>query len=266
MLNNLPLTVLPLFEEYIDLLESNLGDLVFGVYIQGSIALNDYDDHRSDIDYLTVLVREPTDDELTKIDHIHNTLRHHRKYFVSEGQYTNKYIIENTQSNFAKRYPRYSDGEFKGLKDGEVDATSLWILKRHGFSIYGREVNSIIIHVSFNDLKRAMNFNLNKYWANKVKDPELFLEDEWIEFGILTLCRILNTLENRNIVSKLQAANHILGIIEDKWRPIIKEAIRVRNGRGESEFKDRKRRADTSVHFINEMIQYCNNKYFASET
>ena len=266
MFNKLPLSVQPLFDEYIKLIKANLSDLVYGVYIQGSIALNDYDDLKSDIDYITVLTREPTDEELKKIDYIHNILKKHKNYIVSEGQYTNKKIMSRNQNDHKKRYPRYSDGEFNELNNGYIDPTSLWILKKYGFLVYGHEVKSLSIQVKFNDLISQMDYNLNKYWLSKINyEPELFLEDFWIEFGVLTLCRIWYTLENRNIVSKLQAAKYILDYVDDKWKPIINEAVRIRESTGDSIFSDKQLREDVSVNFIREMIQSCNIEYFESK-
>lgn len=259
MLDRLPLSTQPLLTEYINLLKANLGHLIYGVYIQGSIALNEYDEFKSDIDFITVLNREPTEEELSTIISIYNRLRNYDRYNVSEGQYTTIDIISCNHNENKKIYPYYADGELKELNNGHIDATSLWILDKYGFSIYGHEVESLSINLNLNDLRSQMNYNLNKYWLGKINEnQELFLEDYWIDFGVLTICRIVYTLENREITSKLKAANYCLTRVDEKWKPIINEAIMVRKDIKYNIFPDKQQRADIAVQFIREMIKSYN--------
>jgi len=262
MFDRLPLSAQSLFAEYINLIKANLDYLIYGVYIQGSIALNDFDEFKSDIDYITVLNSEPTKEELSIIISIHNRLRNYDRYIVSEGQYTAIEIISGNQNSYKKIYPYYADGELKELNNGKIDATSLWILDKYGFSIYGQEGESLSIVLDFKDLISQMNYNLNIYWLGKINDnPELFLEDYWIDFGILTICRIIYTLENREITSKIKAADYLLARVDEKWKLIINEAIMVRKDIEHTFFPTKQQRAEVAVQFIKEMIQL-NNKYF----
>ena len=54
-------------------LRARLGDQLVGVYLQGSFALGDADEH-SDVDFLVVIERELTEDEQHELRALHERL------------------------------------------------------------------------------------------------------------------------------------------------------------------------------------------------
>lgn len=107
-----------------------------------------------------------------------------------------------------------------------------------------------------------MNYNLNNYWKDKLSGNHIFLEDQWIEFAVATLCRILYTLENKAITSKDKALEYAITIIPKEYSLIIKECLVPRGRNSESSFYSSIFEREHSVKsFIKFIIDICNEKY-----
>jgi hypothetical protein len=160
------------------------------------------------------------------------------------------------------RYPRYADGRFQGLLAGGIDSTSRWILQHHGIVRYGRPIAKLSIAVEWNDVLQAMDGNLNRYHAEKAKQLELFTQEHWIEFLVLTLCRIVYTLETDSITTKLRAAYYTRMRFSERWSTLLDETIRIRQAvEPSSLFTSVQARAEIARAFVLECISFCNERY-----
>ncbi|HBL06207.1 MAG TPA: hypothetical protein DDZ33_04555 [Clostridium sp.] len=107
-----------------------------------------------------------------------------------------------------------------------------------------------------------MNYNLNNYWKDKLSENYIFLQDEWIEFAVATLCRILYTLENKAITSKDKALEYAITTIPKEYSLIIKECLRLSKRNSDSSFYRSTFEREHSVKdFIKFIIEICNEKY-----
>lgn len=61
------------------------------------------------------------------------------------------------------------------------------------------------------------------------KSPVLFLSDYWVMMAVTTLCRILTTLEEGEIIAKSPALKRWRGRLPIRWHPLIDEAWRIRH-------------------------------------
>ena len=80
------------------------------------------------------------------------------------------------------------------------------------------------IEVEWKNVQKEMDYNINHYWKAKVKKPYLFLTDEWVEFTVSTLARILVTLEEKEIVSKAEGLKRAAVLVHSHWEPLLEEA------------------------------------------
>ncbi|BBH23587.1 nucleotidyltransferase [Paenibacillus baekrokdamisoli] len=259
----IPTEIQPLISDFKDLLQSKLPNAVLGFYLQGSIALRGFNKKRSDIDFLIVVNHELTAGELSIIRDIHEELKQkHEYYMVMEGQYTTLGHLDKTIKKPQELYPNYFYGEYMGLRNGWIDPTSLWITKYHGISVLGPDVNEINIQVDWDDLLLAMKYNLHSYWTDKVKDYTIFLQDDWVVDTVLTLGRILYTLQNKEMITKEQGGYYLLAVMTNEWHSLINEALRIREGSElEMGFESIEERALHTLRFVLHIIDLCNEKY-----
>jgi hypothetical protein len=244
-------------------LVNEFGDIISGIYIYGSLAMSAYHEGTSDIDFIVLLRKEMTAEELIRLKRVHektNDESHYGKQL--DGMYLQ---LTDTNKNSSKLspYPYCSDGKIT-TGHYDVNAVTWWTLKHHGITLYGIPSEKLEIEVKWTDIEENMKGNINHYWSDKLKKPYLFLSAEMAEFTILTLCRIICSLETKEIVSKIEAAERLLLKLPEKWHRIMKEGIIIKN-QGESLYKNRLHRAIDCHGFLKYVIEYCQLHYFREE-
>ncbi|MEK8127733.1 aminoglycoside adenylyltransferase domain-containing protein [Paenibacillus filicis] len=263
MKEKVPCIVYPLLHDYAEGMKLELPTILTGIYLHGSICLNEFHERRSDVDLITVVNRPIQPTELEQIIRLHERLKKkYELYARLEEQFTCEGIISGSLLGIDGVFPRFAEGMFRGCTNGYIDSTALWLLKKQGIALYGKPISELNLKVSWQEVIDTMKFNLHTYWTGKVKDRGLYMHEEWIEFGVLTLCRIIYTLEHQSIVPKRQAGEFALNFCSNEWNLIIAEALRIREAmHEESFFASVEARADAAQAFIRYGISYCNNRY-----
>jgi predicted nucleotidyltransferase len=226
--NRLPRTLQPLITTYLE--EVKLLDYKFyGIYIYGSIALGAFRETDSDIDIVALTLGEWTADELNRLENVHRQLA--KKDPLArrlEIIYLPHHALEK-QSEQIPPYPRFRDGKFLPASHGDFNAVTAWLIKHKGIHLAGPEPGRLRLVVTWEDVLQAMDYNLNHYWANKArKQPYLFVSDYWVNFGVTTLCRILTTLEDGEIIGKDAALARWRDRLPARFQPLIDETCRLR--------------------------------------
>ncbi|WP_176560334.1 aminoglycoside adenylyltransferase domain-containing protein [Brevibacillus dissolubilis] len=188
-------------------LHNLFGANLLGFYLYGSVSLGAYEEGISDIDFLAVLAQEMTPLQLIKLRRAYQTACEKdalAKTFEGNFILQNKLFLDNTVP-----CPQVYDGAFHVAAPRDWNAVTLYNLYHHGLSVKGPSPKSLLTPVTERDLIKTMLGNL------------LYLEQrmpyyaqhslEYQVFGVLTLCRILYTVETGKITSKRQAAEYVLG-------------------------------------------------------
>ncbi|UHA72187.1 nucleotidyltransferase domain-containing protein [Paenibacillus sp. 481] len=258
----LPIPVEQLLQQYVQLLHHELPNHISAVYVYGSIALDAFDEHKSDIDFVTIINKTLKKDDIQRLKHVHHTLQELNPLATRmDGMYIRIQDI-GKQSVAIPPYPCYADGVFKPAAYWDCNHVTWWTLKQHGIRIDGQNIKSLI-DTTWHHVEETMNENLNQYWAQKATNPLYYWFDDWVEFAVLTLCRIEYTLTYKKIVSKAQAAQHAIGTLPEKWIPLITEALNIRKGKYAPSYLSRLERAKLTEQFVKERIACCNSTYFA---
>ncbi len=153
-------------------------------------------------------------------------------------------------------YSYFEEGNFteKGFYD--LNAVTWWTLKKAGITLYGPEVQTLGINVGKEDLMKAMRYNLDIYWTGKAQNGWLFMDEEWIEFSVLSICRIYYTVITGEITSKSEAGRYVFNRVSTRWQSVIKEALKIRKQiSGEDYFTNPLMRAEETQAFLREMIK-----------
>lgn len=229
----LPVAVRPLVDAYVRALEP-LRQRFYGLYIYGSIALGAFEELASDIDVLALTQGDWSPFELKQLEALHRQLARGyplgkclEVYYIPE-QYLG-IVQPDTLNGTLPPYPAAHDAKFFPSTHEGLNAVTWWILKQHGLCLFGPERSALPLEVQWADVLSTMRYNLDVYYAHKIKRPHVYWFDAGVEFGVTNLCRILTTIEEGEIISKSAALKWWRERLPERWQPLLDEAWRIRH-------------------------------------
>lgn len=258
----LPKTIVPLLDEYTEMLITNFKDKIYGIYIYNSVALGAFIPYKSDIDILVILNSSFSEDEVKVLNSIHTHLRHCfplGKYM--EGMYLPIESI-GKYNNSIQPYLYFYDGKLKLYGHYDINAVTWYTFKNYGIALKGPSTSYINLSVDYSDILKTMNYNLNTYWKIKSYKKLMYLTDTGVEFTVATLCRIIYTLDNKSITSKTAAINYVIYKYPSFSPLLLNETLRIRLSNAKNSlYSNRFSRAKDVRNFVKFIIDYCNNNY-----
>lgn len=234
---------------------------VLGVYLYGSTVLDAFHPESSDIDFVTVLSREVTDEELRKLSYLHKKLRAENPLVKKfECEYLS--LDEQNQLHLHKSFPFFMGTKSKGKR--RLMKIAIYQLVHDSYAVYGPDFSTYYSNINLKDVMQEMEYNLNHYIASKASQSYLFLFDSWIEFIVLTSCRVYYTLKTGKITSKELACEEVIKDFDLSYSDILYEALRIRGRvQAKSNYKNRWERKNATIHFINSLREYCNQAFLS---
>ncbi|MDR7073972.1 aminoglycoside adenylyltransferase domain-containing protein [Fictibacillus barbaricus] len=242
------------------LLEVMPADRIHGIYLYGSLALGAFDPDKSDIDFITVLNGNISKDEIEQLKLVHLRSNSHHYGAKMDGSYLTIEQI-GKQNHDLERYPFYAEGK---MHNGHYDLNNItwWLLQTKGVVVYGKPISTLNLNVQWSDVQSTLNNNLNTYWNEKLERDMCFFYDDWVEFGVITVCRILLSLKYESIFSKTEAVAKTLPLLPALYHPILLEGSRLRtNPESESYYHSKAVRKEDMKRFLTYIISYCNETY-----
>ena len=206
---------------------SILGSHFIGMYLDGSLTSNDFDED-SDIDFVVVTDEDISGDLFLALQEMHDRIATIDSPFAVqlEGSYISRQGLRRFDPEHAL-HPNIERGTGERLK--MVYHDDWWIIHRYillerGITIVGPAPQTLIDPVSPDDLRRAMLSLLNG-WATQILDnPNLINSRGYQSYVVLSLCRILYTLQFGDVVSKPVAARWAKEMLEEPWVSLIDRA------------------------------------------
>jgi predicted nucleotidyltransferase len=206
-----------------------------GMYLFGSLANGDFDKH-SDIDVVIVTLEEISEDKFSKLKAMHTDMAKMDSPWAVQQELS--YIPQNAlqrfdRSNILHPHLDRGTGEVLHMMAHESD----WIIQRHilrerGIIIDGPDLKTLIDPISPNELRQAV-INVLPLWTNPIlDDPTQIKKRGYQSFCVLSLCRMLYTLQNKATLSKPDAAKWAMDSLTPKWKPLIERAIIGRQNSG----------------------------------
>jgi len=265
MKQQIPQLVTEVMSNYISLINKRFPNLLEGVYIQGSIALNAYVEGSSDIDFVTVMSRRLLEVDIDVLSKIHREIANTYNSIEMDGVY----IVWDDLGKAAiheNSYPVYNSGEIR--IESFINPITWWLLKTKGICIVGPECTSFTYETIPHDLLAYVNSNMNTYWANRTTSLESafnqiskYSKEEintTIEWSVLGLLRQYYTLMEQDIISKVDAGEYGLKHVPTEWHPIVNEAINIRKGVKNNHYTSDEQRVKDTIGFSKYIISYCN--------
>jgi predicted nucleotidyltransferase len=256
----LPAEVKQLMEQYIvGLKEIFLGEKIVGVYIYGSIALGAFHIETSDVDFVTVISDSVNKAEKQQIIELHKKLRKSTLGKRMDGMYITLADL-GKYNHEINEYVYCAEGKAdSGYWD--INAVTWWTLKNQGITVIGKEAEDLPFQIKWDDVVNTMKYNVEHYWLEKAKRPYLFFIEEWIESAVVTMGRILYTLDHETIVSKDRGLQYMLELYSHKWEPLLREVERMRHSPKEKRKLSSWRRADMTKRYLLSVIEECRRKW-----
>ncbi len=234
---NVSNTVARVVEDYLTDLDGSVGGLVAGVYLTGSVALGDFHEAWSDIDFVTVLHDRPGTPQQTALADVHQrmTARHRRPRL--DGYYL-------TWADLALAPDRETT---LGLQahDGLLHAGRNWVpsalvwheLHDHGLHVHGPDLATQEVAVDPEALRQWCLQQLDELWtpwwyrtARLLSASGIGSLGAWAPAsGVLGVARAHYLLTTGRITSKCGAGEWALSICEPEWKRLLQECLRIRN-------------------------------------
>jgi hypothetical protein len=256
MHSRIPELVTPLLDSYMSLMNTELPGLMCGFYIQGSIALDAFNEHFSDVDFITIVRRAPSESDVERLKAIHQTLEGKYPRWSLEGSYV------HLNGTVITPYLNYHDKVLRPDTYVDVNDVTWWVLKNRGIALFGPEPNQLDLGVNWNVLIANMRHNLNTYWVQYTRKPSRIawlLTDYGIQWAVLGVLRQFYSFNEHSITSKTGAGEYGLAHLSNKWHRLIQEALNIRNKTGRSLYNLRVLRAVEALRFLTFLIHLCNH-------
>ncbi len=205
-----------------------------GMYLYGSLATGDFDEH-SDIDVLVVAKDAISESMFAALQAMHDRIATFDSPWAIQMEVT--YLAQNALRRSGHMLHPYLDrgpGERLHWRHNKSD----WNVERHilrekGVTLEGPGPHTLIDSVSADELRGSVVDVLPLWVDPLLDDPAQQIKPRGYQsFIVLSLCRMLYTLQHGAIVSKRVAAEWALSNLNAHWRPLIERAIAGRQNAG----------------------------------
>ena len=261
MNTRLPKVVTPALESYIAQINHRLPGFLDGFYIVGSIALDEFNPHFSDVDFIAVTGHLATEQESKILYEIHQKVEVTYPHWKLSGVYLLPSDLGKQSREIGERII-FHDGKLDLQSDFEANPVTWWTLKNYGIPALGVDPSELSIPVDENYLVTWTLGNMNTYWKSWTRQPGkliTMLSDWGIQWTVLGVARQFYTVREKKVITKQRAGEYLLTIVPQKWHRIIKESIRIRTKSDDALYRSRIIRMLDAVKFINFIIQTSND-------
>ena len=169
------------------------------MYLDGSLASGGFDPD-SDIDFIVVTDVDISGELFYSLQAMHDRIALDDSIWAIqlEGSYISMPAIRRYDPAHAL-HPNIERGQGERLKMAEHDQTwdvHRYVLRKQGITLAGPAPHTFIDPVSPAQLKQAMRINLSGWAARFLAEPAQMQFRGYQSFIVLSLCRILYTLQN----------------------------------------------------------------------
>ena len=215
--------LLELFES----IQPILGGHFIGMYLDGSLASGGFDQD-SDIDFIVLTDVDISGDLFYSLQAMHDRIAQIDSVWAIqlEGTYISLPAVRRYDPAPAL-YPNIERGEGERLKMVQLNQTwdlHRYVLRERGITLIGPAPQTFVEPVGPAQLEQAMLCNLSGWAAHILDDPPQMKHRGYQSYIVLSLCRILYTLQNDEVVSKATAAHWAQATLGEDWAPLIESA------------------------------------------
>lgn len=247
--------------KFLETTQSILQDNLVGLYLTGSFALGDADQH-SDVDFLVVTRSDVTAEQETALQVMHGQLYDLETTWAQhlEGSYITAELLKRPDP---ARTPLFylDNGARELVRDPHCNTLVVrWTLREHGIALFGPDPRTLIDPVEPNGLRQEAVQIMRKWRLELDTTPEM-LENRWLQaYAVITHCRLLYTVRHGTVASKPSAARWALSALEPRWAGLIERAWADRpNPSLKSKQKANPDEARSTLEFVRYALEVINS-------
>jgi len=198
-----------------------LGDDLCGLYLVGSFAVGDADEH-SDVDFIAVTEPEVTAEQLARLQALHARLFALPSSWAQhlEGSYVPRARLRRKDG---EQYWFLDNGSTELVRDTHCNTDLVrWVLREHAVTLDGPAPSTLVDPVTTEQLRAEARAMADEYVAWAHQEPTSRWKQPYL---VTTLCRILHTLETGRLVSKQAALEWARGELPNEWRDLVQRAL-----------------------------------------
>jgi predicted nucleotidyltransferase len=211
---------------------ATLGEQFIAMFLDGSLAFGDFD-AASDIDFIVVTDAKISSSMFERLRSMHDELAVLPTSWATEleGSYISRAALRRYNPAQA-RHPNIQRGRGERLKIALHDSS--WLIHRAiayecGISLAGPPPRELIDPIAPDELRAAMRTMLPGWKEWLLDHPERLAPRGYQSYVVLSMCRVLYTLQYGTIASKPAAARWAQGTLGLHWVPLIERALEGRH-------------------------------------
>ena len=204
-----------------------LGDGFVGMYLDGSLAIGDFDPDKSDIDFVVVTKAEVSTSTFEALETMHRSFSAGVSKWGREleGSYISRHVLRHDRRPAA--HPYIDRGSVLAMVQHE---SGYWpihrhMVREHGVVLAGPPTHTLIDPVSPAELREAVRGILREWWKPMLTEGPLLRNGFYRCYAVLTMSRMLYTLRQGTIVTKPVAARWAQRALDKRWAPLIQHAL-----------------------------------------
>ncbi len=216
-----------LLEVLLESVRAVLGDHFVGMVLDGSLTGSDFDQD-SDIDFIVVTDEEVSDEQFAALQATHDRIATMDTPWAVqlEGSYISQRALRRFDPACAT-HPNIERDPGQRLKMAYHDEA--WVVHRavvreRGIRVAGPDPQTLIDPISPDELRRAMAATAPSLVAWLEREQRQIRTAGYQSYVVLTLCRMLYTLEHGAVVSKRTAAHWAQATLGEQWAALIERA------------------------------------------
>jgi predicted nucleotidyltransferase len=224
-----------LLETLLTGMQAVLGSRLIGFYLDGSLANGGFDED-SDIDFVAVTEGRISEPVFLELQAYHDRIARLDSIWAIqlEGSYLSRRAVRRYDPADCL-YPNIERGRGERLKWVRHDPW--WdvhrsILRTRGICILGPAPETLIDPVEPDALRQAMRSVLWEWAAHFLDDPTGMNSRGYQSYTVLSMCRVLYTLQFGSVASKPDAARWAAETLDPHWKALIDRAWTGRHQSG----------------------------------
>jgi predicted nucleotidyltransferase len=213
-------------------LREALGECLIGVYLQGSLAIGDFD-LTSDVDFVVVTADALSDSQVGLVQAVHDQTYGQDNRWVKHIEYSffPKSLLDQPSSPYSPdgraedtdRELWYFDNGSDSIERSGHDNSLVvrWTLREKGIAVIGPPATSLLSPVPTDALRTEIRNTLIGWGRELLADPGPYRNRFYQAFLVLNYCRMLQDLDEGRVTSKLDGANWAKAKLDPRWVPLI---------------------------------------------
>jgi Aminoglycoside adenylyltransferase, C-terminal domain len=204
-----------------------LGDQFVGMYLDGSLAIGDFEPDKSDLDFVVVTTSAVSSDSFEALKTMHDHIAAGASKWAGEleGSYISQRALRHDRRPAA--HPYIDRGSVLVMVQHESGYWTIHrhMLREHGVVLAGPLPQMLIEPVRPEELREAVRGILREWWMPMLVDGPLLQNSFYRCYAVLTMSRMLYTIHHGAIVTKPSAARWAQQALDKRWTPLIQHAL-----------------------------------------